>query len=837
MAPSRKKSGAAIVSTAIDRKAASPGHRGKWVFRMAAMVLAPTLALAGLEGALRLTGYGYPTSFFLPGKARGQDIIIENQKFGWRFFGRALARTPRPMAIPVVKPANTRRIFVFGESAAFGDPDPDFGFPRVLEVLLRDRFPGTRFEVVNAAMTGINSHVVLPIARDCAGQNGDVWVIYMGNNEVVGPFGSGTVFGPQGASLGLIRGSLAFQATRTGELFGEVLRRAKEGRRPAHSEWGGMEMFLGHQVRLDDPRMETVYSHFEQNLADILRIGTSHGANIVVSTVVSNLKDCAPFASQHGPNLMDVEKEKWERLYRAGIDAEAAGKTNDALESFQAAAKIDPHFAELQYRLGQVCLALDRDEEARWYFIRARDEDTLRFRADSRINEIIRKSAGTREKEHIILADAEYVLGRKSPHGLPGDELLHEHVHLNFEGNYALARLLADEVAKLLPESAAHGSDPGRNWLPADECGRRLALTDWNRCKTAKLLLLRFGAPPFTSQFNHAGHYERWKKETERLLPGLKMDSVRRAAEEYRRALVVSPEDWVLRKNFGELLQKLGDFPGAGQAYREVTELLPHNPTGHLQLGLLLLQANRLEEAMSQFETALTINPEFVPAINAQALALTLRGRQADALREYGRALAIEPDAVETRLNLGIALNALEKTNEATAQFRQAVQYHPGSADVLIRLGKVAFNQGWMDHALTNFTDAVRLDPTDATAHFCLGGALASIGRRDEAQERYAEAVRLDPEFVDARLGLGIEWQRQGRNAEAEKQFTEASRLAPKLVEPHLRLGLALLRERKREDALNEFEEVLRLEPDNIAAQKYANGIRAEQAGRNGVKQ
>ena len=66
----------------------------------------------------------------------------------------------------------------------------------MLESLLSLRHPGTRFEVVNAAMTAINSHVILPIARDCARADGDIWVLYMGNNEVVGPFGAGTVFGP-----------------------------------------------------------------------------------------------------------------------------------------------------------------------------------------------------------------------------------------------------------------------------------------------------------------------------------------------------------------------------------------------------------------------------------------------------------------------------------------------------------------------------------------------------------------------------------------------------------------------------------------------------------------
>ncbi|MGB8368108.1 MAG: hypothetical protein WCF71_02315 [Verrucomicrobiia bacterium] len=77
-----------------------------------------------------------------------------------------------------------------GESAARGEPEPPYAASRYLETLLNERFPNTHFEVINLGITAINSHVILPIARDCAHADGDLWIIYMGNNEMVGPFGA-----------------------------------------------------------------------------------------------------------------------------------------------------------------------------------------------------------------------------------------------------------------------------------------------------------------------------------------------------------------------------------------------------------------------------------------------------------------------------------------------------------------------------------------------------------------------------------------------------------------------------------------------------------------------
>ena len=41
-----------------------------------------------------------------------------------------------------------------------GDPDPAYGFSRYLEVMLREKFPSMKFEVVNTGSVAINSHVL-----------------------------------------------------------------------------------------------------------------------------------------------------------------------------------------------------------------------------------------------------------------------------------------------------------------------------------------------------------------------------------------------------------------------------------------------------------------------------------------------------------------------------------------------------------------------------------------------------------------------------------------------------------------------------------------------------
>ncbi|MGD0259839.1 MAG: hypothetical protein ABSD29_08420, partial [Verrucomicrobiota bacterium] len=146
----------------------------QWLFRLLALVLVPLATFAVLEGALRLAGYGYPTAFFEKIRVGDQDLLVNNEEYGLRFFPPELARFSGPIRIAANKPASTYRIFILGESAAMGDPEPSYGASRYLEVLLRERFPEQPFEIVNVAITAINSHAILPIARECARQHGDL---------------------------------------------------------------------------------------------------------------------------------------------------------------------------------------------------------------------------------------------------------------------------------------------------------------------------------------------------------------------------------------------------------------------------------------------------------------------------------------------------------------------------------------------------------------------------------------------------------------------------------------------------------------------------------------
>ena len=88
---------------------------------------------------------------------------------------------------------------------------------------LRDRYPQADFEVIVAGITATNSHIVLPVARECVRYDADLLIVYLGNNEVIGPFGLGAGPNRSVPSPGAIRFGLWLKTTRLGQLIQQLV--------------------------------------------------------------------------------------------------------------------------------------------------------------------------------------------------------------------------------------------------------------------------------------------------------------------------------------------------------------------------------------------------------------------------------------------------------------------------------------------------------------------------------------------------------------------------------------------------------------------------------------
>ena len=141
---------------------------------------------------------------------------------------------------------------------------------------------------------------------------------------------------------------------------------------------------------------------------------------------------------------------------------------------------------------------------------------------DSGVNVVIRRVAAAHAGGGTSLLDVDHLFasGGAGTPPLPGHRLFHEHVHLTFEGNLALAAAVAEHLAPRLPETIRALRAPGHPPAP-EAIAERLALTPFDRLELAGDILRITSRPPFTGQLGHEADLERRRRQIAELRRGL----------------------------------------------------------------------------------------------------------------------------------------------------------------------------------------------------------------------------------------------------------------------------------------------------------------------------
>ena len=360
------------------------------------MVL-PIVFLSLVEILLSVAGYGYNTDLFIK-DPDDSSCMVMNRTASYKFFSdTANATKGNRERFKVVKGGRTFRIFVLGESTTAGYPYMHNGsFHRWLQYRLMHTFPDRNFELINVALTAVNSYTVLDFGKQVLAYQPDAVLIYAGHNEYYGALGIGSTSHISGSRLWILTvlklRQLRFVQLMENGLHG--LLHLFNGKNIDTRDNLMKRMAAAQEIGYASPAYQQGVDQFDKNMNEVCSLFSAAHIPVFLSTVVSNEKDLKPFISKAGRYA--------------------------AAQSF---VRADSAYAAGDFKMAQLC------------YRQAKEYDLLRFRAPEGINKSI--LAITRHYPQVYLADSRGIVERASPHGIPGKETLLEHVHPNLFG-YAL---------------------------------------------------------------------------------------------------------------------------------------------------------------------------------------------------------------------------------------------------------------------------------------------------------------------------------------------------------------------------------------------------------------
>jgi protein O-GlcNAc transferase len=240
-------------------------------------------------------------------------------------------------------------------------------------------------------------------------------------------------------------------------------------------------------------------------------------------------------------------------------------------------------------------------------------------------------------------------------------------------------------------------------------------------------------------------------------------------------------------KALGNARKARGDAAGAIESYRRALEVSPDYLPALYNLGLILHETFRLEEAEHCFRRVLELDPIDADALFHLGALLHKRSALQEAAQMYRRALLRAPDNPHLWLAMGAVLGELPgQTEESIRSLREgrrclerAIERDPKSLHERNTLGNVLQQEGRLDDAIEQYRASIAISPNHAESYNNLGCALLLKGEPAEAVERLREATRLKPDFADAHFNLASAHSLGGRRDEAVRSFAAAEKLRP----------------------------------------------------------
>lgn len=589
-----------------------------WCFRLI-LVAIPILFFVLLEAGLRLSGFGHSYPLFITDPSQPGFYVVNPNVIN-RYFAK-------PEMAPPVKIESTYftqqkrpdalRVVVQGESTTAGYP---YGLGASLAGMLQQRlqhqYPDRYVEVIQTAMSAVNSYTLLDFTDEIIKIQPDVVVIYAGHNEYVGIMGVGSAYANHSRGLTLLMLKLKelrlYQALQRIYLYvaTPVDDAQKTDKRTLMAKVAREK-----NIQFGSPLYEQGLAQFEGNMTLLLARYREAGIPVLLGTVASNLRDHPPFNSPPGDARLQVVLEQVASHARADLSKVQAQSFIDELTQSLVA---HPKHALVAYRLGQLFDMTGDLAQAKQWYTRARDWDQLRFRAPSAINEIITQLAA---QPGVILVPSETQLSAHSPGHIIGKEMMLEHLHPNVEGYFWLAdsyfQALLPHLA-LAPKQARVDTDTARQHIPV------LPAEDYTARASIERLLADYPFSP-TPRPVRAIPVSNWhdqlgKDVLEGRLSWLQM--VQKTLQGYQHE----------------------DNPaGVAKAALLLTEARPNDAKLNYFAGTTLIQVQRLGEAINVLQRTIRIEPKHINAHLALAHARLLIGDVPQGLRLLDQVLAMDP--------------------------------------------------------------------------------------------------------------------------------------------------------------------------------------------------
>jgi tetratricopeptide (TPR) repeat protein len=294
---------------------------------------------------------------------------------------------------------------------------------------------------------------------------------------------------------------------------------------------------------------------------------------------------------------------------------------------------------------------------------------------------------------------------------------------------------------------------------------------------------------------------------------GVRGGGFTKAEEEANFVLTQDPKNAAAYQLLGAALISEQKPEQALAAFSKVTELLPNDASGYVNVALVEISLHHQAEAEQQFQKAVQVDPKSVQANLDLANFYHLEGKLPQAEQVLQAAIQANPDAGMLYIDWANMLSSAGKTADADAVLDRLRNQLPKSSDAAIAIAGYYVQRNGVEKALAEYRRGLTVSPNNLEIEKRMEELYLDSNQADQAAQMDTQLSKQAPKDVFVRINHGRLLVAQGKPQDAVNDLQKTVKDAADSAQAHYYLGMAYWQSGSLAQANSELQEALHRSP------------------------
>jgi len=300
-----------------------------------------------------------------------------------------------------------------------------------------------------------------------------------------------------------------------------------------------------------------------------------------------------------------------------------------------------------------------------------------------------------------------------------------------------------------------------------------------------------------------------------------------KSIDAYKRLLQTNKRDVKILSRVAEVYYKDGDMQRALDAYKKITTIKPASENAryaYLNMGNILDDIKRFDEAIETYKKALIINPKDDSTLYNLGIAYKHAKMDELAIESWKKASEINPDTAKSPMAIAKFYYEKNLIDLAMDEYQRILRRWPDIQDAHFNLATIYYKKNLTDYSKEEYKRVIEINNKNELtrkAYINLGIIASNNVKNNEESMNKAlnyiqKALLLKPGDAEALFSLGLIYSKKGMHDKSIDTFYQAIKATSEkklIAESYNNIGKSYYNKRLFKKALQAFTRGIEEEP------------------------